>query len=317
MSQFDAVFVGLTTLDIAGRPIRGIPSGGGVEFIEQIRLSPAGTACGAVMNAAKLGIHTAVAACLGDDEKGDFIAGVWRRLGIDGLLIQRTQVSETSATILAIRPNGERPALHCRGASDHLFIDEADFPRVCNARFLHLGGSGLLAAMDNGQSAKLLAWAHQHGVTTSFDLIAPNEQTLDLLTPMLPHIDYFMPSMEEAAQISGQQEPQAMADFFLDRGVGTCIFKDGARGSWVFGRGGQLRIPAWQVRVVDTTGCGDSYCGGFIAGLAKGLDVEQACRVGSAVASLVASGLGSDAGVVDWETTQAFMATTPTLPLSG
>lgn len=317
MSRFDAVFVGLTTLDIAGRPIRGIPAGGGVEFIEQIRLSPAGTACGAVMSAARLGISTAVVACLGDDEKGDFIAGVWRRLGIDGSFIQRTRASETSATILAIRPNGERPALHCRGASDHLFIDEADFAALGDTRFLHLGGSGLLAKMDSGQSARLLKWAHQRGIVTSVDLIAPNERTLELLMPMLPYTDYFMPSMEEAAQIAGLSEPEAIARFFLDRGVGTCIFKDGARGSWVFAEGYRLRIPAWQIRVVDTTGCGDSYCGAFIAGLARGLDVGEACRLGSAVASLVASGLGSDAGVVDWETTRTFMATAPTLPLSG
>lgn len=314
MSRFDAVFVGLTTLDIAGRPIRGIPPGGGVEFIDEIRLSPAGTACGAVINAAKLGIRTAVAACIGDDEKGDFIESVWRRLGVDGSLIQRTRDAATSATLLAIRPNGERPALHCRGASDRLFIDEQDFAAVCDTRFLHHGGSGLLARMDEGQSARLLAWAHQRGVITSFDLIAPDAGTLALLLPMLPHIDYFMPSLEEAAFISGLDAPQEIARFFLERGVGTCIFKDGPRGSWVFGADYALRIPAWQVRVVDTTGCGDSYCGGFIAALARGLDVEQACRVASAVASQVASGLGSDAGVVDWETTQTFMTTTPELP---
>lgn len=53
MSQFDAVFVGLTILDIAGRPVSGIPEKGGVHFIDQIRLNPAGTASGAAMNAAK------------------------------------------------------------------------------------------------------------------------------------------------------------------------------------------------------------------------------------------------------------------------
>lgn len=53
MPKFDAVFVGLTILDIAGRPVDDIPAGGGVRFIDQIRMNPAGTAAGAVMNAAK------------------------------------------------------------------------------------------------------------------------------------------------------------------------------------------------------------------------------------------------------------------------
>ena len=122
MAAFDAVFVGLTILDIAGRPVIDIPPRGGVAFIEQIRLNPAGTAAGANINAAKLGIRTAAVACLGEDEKADFILASYARLGIDCSLVQRTAQQETSATILPIRLNGERPALHCRGASDTLFI---------------------------------------------------------------------------------------------------------------------------------------------------------------------------------------------------
>lgn len=314
MSKFDAVFVGLTILDIAGRPVQAIPQGGNVTFIEQIRLNPAGTAAGANINAAKLGIRTAAVACLGDDEKGDLIQSSYRRLGIDLSLLQFSPQRETSATILPIRPNGERPALHYRGASDDLFVSEAQFDAVLDCRYLHHGGSGLLAAMDGGQSALLLAAAKARGIVTSFDLIAPDPDTLALLRPLLPYVDWFMPSLEEAAAISGLSDPEAIAAFFVDLGAGNCIFKDGERGSWLFqsGQPGQ-RIPAWQVVVQDTTGCGDGYCGGFIAALARGLEPAAACRVASAVAALVATGLGSDAGVVDWDHTEAFMAETPLL----
>lgn len=260
MATFDAVFVGLTILDIAGRPVVAIPPRGGVAFIEQIRLNPAGTAAGANINAAKLGIRTAAVACLGEDEKADFILASYARLGIDCSLIQRTALKETSATILPIRPNGERPALHCRGASDALFVSEAEFDAVLDCRFLHHGGSGLLAAMDQGQSARLLQAAKARGVTTSFDLIAPNEHTLELLRPLLPSVDYFMPSLEEAAFLSGETQPEAIARFFFALGVGTCILKDGENGSWLIGRDGALEhIAPWPVEAVDTTGCGDSY----------------------------------------------------------
>ena len=139
MAKFDAIFVGLTILDVAGRPVEAVPAGGGVAFIDEIRLNPAGTAAGALINAAKLGLRTATTACLGYDEKADFILAAYQRLGIDLSLIQRTDKAATSATILTIRPNGERPALHCRGASDHLFVAERDFEAVTDARFLHLG----------------------------------------------------------------------------------------------------------------------------------------------------------------------------------
>ncbi len=307
MPKFDAVFVGLTILDVAGRPVTAIPEGGAVEFIDEIRLNPAGTASGAVMNAAKLGISCATVACLGRDEKADFILAAYERLGIDCSMVQFTEAAPTSATILTIRPNGERPALHCRGASDHLLVEEADFDAVCDARFLHHGGTGLLAAMDKGPSARLLAHAKKRGLTTTFDLLAPNDGTVALLTDVLPHVDYFMPSFEDAVFMSGLSDPDDVARFFLDLGTKACVFKMGAQGSYTRTADGAFRTPAFKVKVSDTTGCGDSYCGGFIAGLAKGLDVEQACRLGSAVSALVATGLGSDAGVRDFDQVATFL----------
>ncbi|VTN14937.1 Uncharacterised protein [Raoultella terrigena] len=74
-------FVGLTILDIAGRPVLDIPPRGGVAFIEQIRLNPAGTAAGANINAAKLGVRTAAVACLGHDEKADLFSPATRAWG--------------------------------------------------------------------------------------------------------------------------------------------------------------------------------------------------------------------------------------------
>lgn len=307
MPKFDAVFVGLTILDISGRPVPKVPEGGGVAFIDEIRMNPAGTAAGAAMNAAKMGINTATSACLGKDEKGRFILDQYARMGIDCSMVQQTDQAQTSATILPIRPNGERPALHARGASDHLFVADAEFDGVCDAKFLHHGGTGLLKAMDQGQSAKLLAHAKSKGLTTSFDLIAPNENTVALLRDLLPNVDYFMPSMEEAEFLSGCTDPDEAAAFFMDMGAGTCIFKWGDKGSFIKTATQSYRIPAYKVAVSDTTGCGDSYCGGFVAGMAMEYDLKKACELGTAVSALVATGLGSDAGVVDLATTRTFM----------
>lgn len=311
MPQYDASFVGLTILDVSGFPVRSIPDGGDVEFIEEIRLNPAGTAAGALMNAAKLGLNCCTVACVGNDEKGDFIIDYYRRLGpgkIDVDMVQRT-TKPTSSTILPIRPNGDRPALHVRGASDRLFISEQDFAKICDCRFLHHGGTGLLEDMDkSSQSVKLLSYAKSAGRTTSLDLIAPNADTLDLLKPMLPYVDFFMPSIQEALFISKLSSKEEAAKFFIDLGAGACIFKCGERGSFIKeASGDEFTIPAFKVPVKDTTGCGDAYCGGFLAGLSRGMNIREACRLGTATSALVATGLGSDAGVIDIESTLKFM----------
>src|SRR5690554_2629105 len=103
----DVAVVGLTILDILGRPVQGIPEGGNVEFIEEIRLTVAGTAGGTTVDCAKLGLKTLAVGAVGNDEKGDFILDTYRRYGIDVSAMQRTDDAPTSATILNVRPNGD------------------------------------------------------------------------------------------------------------------------------------------------------------------------------------------------------------------
>ncbi len=311
--RFDVSCVGLTILDILGRPVERIPPGGNVDFIDEIRLTVAGTAAGTVIDCAKLGLRSRAVGAVGVDEKGDFVTDTYKRYGIDTDAMQHVEGVPTSATILNVRPNGDRPALHVRGASDHLNIGERELDAVCDAKYLHMGGSGLLQAMDGPPTAALLKAAKARGCVTTFDLIAPNDTTMEIVAPCLPHVDYFMPSMEEAEILSGQTEPDDVAAFFFDRGATTCIFKWGAKGSYLATSGAAERIPAYRIDVVDTTGCGDAYCAGFIAGLNQGWEVDQACRMGTAASALVATGLGSDAGIESFDKTAALIGTTETL----
>ena len=75
-------------------------------------------------------------------------------------------------------------------------------------------------------------------------------------------------------------------------------------------------MPAFKVKVIDTTGCGDAYCAGFIAGLSRGWDIEQSMRLATASSGLVATGLGSDAGIINFDKTVEFMNTAETLPMT-
>lgn len=306
----DVSVIGLYILDILGRPVEAIPAGGGVDFIEEIRLTVAGTAGGTVVDAAKLGLDCLAVGAVGDDEKADWVMLTLEKHGVDVSAMQRVAGVQTSATILNVRPNGERPALHARGASDHFDVAPTDYDRVFDAEIVHLGGTGLLARLDGPRSAEILAEAKARGRTTTWDLVGARAETAGVVLPLLPHIDYFMPSIEEAAIMCGLSEPEEVARFYLDRGVGACVLTMGAEGAfYAEADGTRLRSPAYEIPIVDTTGCGDAFDAGFIAGLRRGMDVETRLRFAQAAAGLVASGLGSDAGIVSFEDTLERMRT--------
>ena len=306
--RYDVSAVGFYTLDILGRPVDAIPAGGNVAFIDEIRLVVSGTAGATAVDLAKLGLRCLAAGAVGDDEKGDFVLSKLERHGVDVRGMQRIEGVPTSTTIMNVRSNGERPALHMRGASDRFEVTSSMYPLILDAQFVHLGGTGFLRAMDGEPSRRLLQAAKAAGCNTTFDLIAPDEGSLALILPLLPHVDYFMPSIEEACALSGRPEPLDAARFFLEHGVQVAAITMGGNGCLVASAEGLVvRIPAFDVQVSDTTGCGDAFVAGMIAARVRGMDLETAARFATAASGLVATGLGSDAGIVSFADTQAKM----------
>lgn len=306
----DVSVIGLYILDVLGRPVTRIPDGGGVDFIEEIRLTVAGTAGGTIIDTAKLGLKSLAVGAVGDDEKADWVLLTMQKHGIDVSVMQRLKGVPTSATILNIRPNGERPALHVRGASDHFDVAPELYDTVFGAPIIHLGGTGLLKKLDGPRSLTLLKEAKRRGCIVTFDLIAANAETAAIVKPLLPYIDYFMPSIEEAKDMSGQTSAADCARFYLDHGAACCVFTLGGDGAYYAHRDGtRLSSPAYEVQVVDTTGCGDAFDAGFIAALHHKMDVETSLRFAQATAGLVATGLGSDAGIQSFEHTLNCMKT--------
>ena len=318
----DVVSLGIHILDVLGRPVTRIPPRQDVDLIEEIRLTVAGTAAGTTVDLAKLGVSVLAMGAIGEDAAGNFIVDTLGRCGVDTSGLRRKPGVQTSATMLPIRPGGERPGLHVLGANGELTLDDIDWDAIRQARHLHFGGTYLMPKLDGEPTAEILRFARAHGVTVTHDLIAIDRpDLLQVIAPALPHVDYFMPGIDEARLISGLDDRRQVIDFFLDRGVGHTVFKMGDQGSSIAWRDAdgatqEIRVPALRSTVVDSTGCGDAYCAGFIVGLLHGWPLERAARLGTAAAGLVITGLGSDAGIVDLEQTLRFMEQGEPLPMT-
>jgi len=292
-----ALCAGVHVLDVLVRPVEQIPEGQGGELVEEIRVTAAGSAGGTALVLAKLGAKVRSAGAIGTDAAGDMLLALLERDGVDtGLLVRRDDV-QTSASVLPIRPNGDRPAFHVIGANDSFGPGDLPADAIEAATHLHLGGPEF---MGGEAAAPLLARAREHGVVTSADMLAPGELgLLEWIGPALAELDYFLPNDDQVLALTGADDLEAGCRALLDRGVGCVAATCGADGAVVADRDGLERVPAFEVEAVDTTGCGDAFSAGFLRGLALGRDRRGAAVLGCATAAMVAQGLGTDHGDYD------------------
>jgi sugar/nucleoside kinase (ribokinase family) len=311
------VSMGVHILDVLGRHVSEIPPGQNIALIDEIRITAAGTAAGTSVDMAKLGCKVVAVGAAGDDEMGNVLLGIMNRYGIDTSHMKRKKGVQTSGTMLPIRPNGERPALHVMGTNATFCFEDVPQDVVKKADFVHIGGFYLMPKFDGEDTVKTLKVAREGKAITTMDILGVKQDNMaEKILPSMPYLDFFMPNLEEAQMITGLTDLDELCDFFLNAGAKHVVLKMGARGSLIKNKEGlSLRVPAFKVDVVDTTGCGDAWTGGFIAGLSRGMSIEEAATLGSACGSLVATGLGSDAGIIDLDSTLEFSKTNPTLPL--
>ncbi len=311
--QFDYISMGFYTFDCLGWPFTAVPPGGGCYAVDEITLAVSGAAGVAAIAAAKMGLKTRAVGGLGNDLMGDWVMQRLKDFQVDTQMMQRQPGWKTSSSIVTTRADGSRPALHMTGATSTFVVAPKDFDNATNAKVFHLGGVGLMHAMDGEANASLMKHAKARGCITTVDIFAATADDLPDVAAVLPYTDYFMPSIEEARALSGIDDLVGCTNFFHDQGVAACVFTLGGDGAYFSHKDGtRFLIPAYDITVKCTCGCGDAFDAGFAVALVKGFDPETSVRFAQATSALNATGLGSQAGVESFDHTWNFMKTTPT-----
>ncbi len=307
------ISMGVHVLDVLARPIDAIPEGQAGTLVEEIRIGPAGTAAGTAVTLAKLGASVRSAGAVGSDAVGDMLLRLLEDLGVDTSLVVRRRDVQTSATVLPISSTGDRPAFHVIGANGTYGPDDLDDDALDEAQFLHLGAPEF---MGGEKAAEVLVRAHENDVVTSADVLADGEPgLLEWIAPAFPHLDHFLPNREQVLAFTGTDDVVAGCRALIDRGVGSVAASCGADGVVIVSADGTVEtVPAFDIEVVDTTGCGDSFSAGYLRGLSLGRSRTDAAVLGCAAAALVAQGLGTDHGAFDLGAADRFAAETATRP---
>lgn len=309
---FDYTSVGFFTFDCLGRPVNSIPPGGDTYFIDEMALAVSGAAGSAAIVAAKHGLSVQGVGGVGVDDMGDWVIQHLKRFGVDTKNMERMIDFPTSSSIVTTRPDGARPALHRRGATAGFYVTDAQINTVLDTKILHVGGVGLMDAMDQGRTVEILKEAKVRGCVTTLDVFAASQEDFTLIQPLLPFTDYFMPSEEEAMALTGLTNFEEVCSLLLEKGAKAVVLTLGADGAMYRDQTGlSFETPAYDLDVICTCGCGDCFNGGFATGLHLGLTPQNCVQMAQASSAQNALGLGSQAVISDLTATKTFMENNP------
>ena len=307
-----AISLGILVADVIARPVSGYPARGELVLVDSVRPYLGGCAANTGVGLQCLGIATRVVGRVGHDGFGGFVRSELERHGV-GCEVQVDAQAPTSATLVAVASDGERSFVHCTGANATATAEDfepaLDAAIADGARLLHIAGHGLLPRFDGEGCSRLLRRARERGLLTSLDTAGtPCEAWCQNLRATLPHLDYFVPSQNEAQHLfPDAKSPQELAKYLLESGVGCVALKMGERGSFVSDGRQSHHVEAFHVEALDATGAGDAFAAGFLCGVLQGCGLEESARLGSACGALCATQMGTVAGYRSLQETREWM----------
>ena len=296
--QFDLVTVGVVCADVMVKPVDAFPPKGTLSLVPQLEMHLGGLAGVTAVIFSKLGGKSAFIGQLGEDRFGDFILNALTSAGVNVQGVKRTKEYNTSATVVLINSNGERTFLHHVGTNASVSEEDLDFNVIASAKILHWGGSSITPKLDGEPIGRVFEKARSMGVKTSIDTCYDGKGIwLPHIEPALKHTHIVFSSLEEARNYTGKYEPSDIADFYLSYGVEIAVIKMGEQGVLVKSNEETIRLPAYSVPVVDTTGAGDASCGGFLYGYVAGYPLKKCAQMANAVGALTVQVMGGSNGV--------------------
>ena len=294
----DIAVLGNFVVDIIGKPIDRLPERGRLQLIDTLETHPGGNGPNTSGALGKLGADVAVLGRVGDDLYGRFLTERLESWGVRTETVVRDPQAVTGLTLVPVDTTGERSFIHHYGANADFSPEDVDWDRLPGARHFHLSAFFILPRFEGEASAGLLAEARRRGMTTSLDVCWDRTgRWMEALRPCLPHLDWVMPSEEEAQQLTGCTEAAEVCAALREAGAGAVVLKLGERGCFYAGPEGTLTAPAYDVPVRETTGAGDCFIAGFLYAQLQGWELPRALRFANACGARAVTAVGAVTGM--------------------
>jgi 2-dehydro-3-deoxygluconokinase len=252
------------------------------------------------VSAARQGAKVAMFAHLGSDVFGDQFVDLWNVEGVFTDWIQRHPTAPTGIYFISHDERGHHFTFYREGSAASL-VSPTDLPEdlIADAKLLHT--SAITHAISNGSCDAVFAaieLAKKHNTLVSFDTnLRLKLWTLDRARAVIHetarHVDFCMPSLDEAQLLTGLNDANEIADFYLNLGAKTVVLKMGPEGAMVATTGERFTAKGHKVETVDATGAGDCFSGAFFSQIVAGKTPREALVYANCAAALTTTGYGA------------------------
>lgn len=285
---------------------------GPLATVEHFHRRLAGADNNVAIGLSRLGFQVSWLSRVGKDSIGDFIRQTLTSEGIDDRYITNDPQHPTGLMFKERAEHGADPRVeYFRRGSAASYLSKDDTQTVDFSTLSHLHATGITPALSASAlelTRHLMAQARQAGVSVSFDpnlrpsLWSSEAVMRDTLNELASLADWVLPGLSEGQLLTGCESPDAIADFYLERGAKAVIIKLGPEGSFYRGTLGgsveSINVPGQPVaNVVDTVGAGDGFAVGAISALLDGLPAHDALKRGNLVGAQAVQVVGDMEGL--------------------
>jgi len=295
LKKYDLLVVGELNLDLILNKIKSFPKMGTEILADKMSLSLGSSSAIFASNISVLGIMTAFAGMIGDDNFGELVLSSLQNKNVDTGFIKINDEHKTGLTV-ALNYDEDRAMVTYPGAMNYFSLQDMDEEVFESARHMHLSSIFLQEKLKNDVVA-LFQKARQYGMTTSLDLQWDPNGKWDIdFGSLLPLVDVFLPNKSELFAITGIDDVEKALNSLKEKCT-TIAVKMGAEGSVLFNNGSiSYHKPYLNTKVIDAIGAGDSFNAGFVYALLNGYQPADCMDFGNlmgAINTTAGSGTGA------------------------
>ena len=250
--------------------------------------------------AARQGASTGYLTSVGQDWMGDAFLDLWKSEGVDASRVTRHPTAPTGVSFVTHSAAGHKFDYLRKNSAASLMTPQtlaADY--IAGTKVFHLSAIGQ-AISDSARETcdAAIEAARKAGVKVSYDTnlrlrLWELDVARTVIDATIARCDIALPSLDDSRQLTGLEDPEAIAAYYLGLGAPLVALKMGAEGSLIATREGQTRVAPHKVEAVDATGAGDTFDGAFLARLLAGDDPATAARYANVAAALSTTGYGA------------------------